>query len=72
MANSNKTFITESKITFQEAFYMPERFVFLNMLNQGVWYVDIKRSQWEKIKEAAMKIARRFGDKKTIEKLENL
>tara|TARA_B100000378_G_scaffold203508_1_gene166880 strand:+ start:916 stop:1122 length:207 start_codon:yes stop_codon:yes gene_type:complete len=66
---SQTTYVTESDIPFNEAFLMTDRFVILNMLNKGIWYVDKEHSHWPEIKETALNIARTFGDKETIEKL---
>jgi hypothetical protein len=39
-------YVTESEIPFNKAFYMTDRFVILNMDNQGIWYVDKEHSNW--------------------------
>lgn len=64
-------YVTKSDIPFNEAFYMTERFVILNMWNEGVWYVDMEHPEWEQIKETALNIARTFGDNEQIKKLTN-
>lgn len=62
-------YVTESDIPFEEAFLMDNRFIILNMLNQGIWYVDTEHPQWPKIKETALEIAKTYGDKESIEKI---
>ncbi len=62
-------YITQSYIPFNEAFYMTDRFVILNMWSEGVWYVDRQHPEWEKIKETALTIAKTFGDQEQIKKL---
>lgn len=65
------TYVTESNIPFEEAFYMTDRFMFLNMYPDGIWYVDTHCSKWEDIKQTAIQVAKTFGDTDTLEKLQN-
>lgn len=64
-------YVTKSDIPLEEAFLMDHRFILLNMLNQGIWYVDKEHPQWSKIKETALEIAKIFGDKESIEKIKS-
>lgn len=63
------TYVTKSDIPFREAFYMPDRFIILNMWKQGVWFVDQQHPDWEQIKQTALDIAKTFGDSEQIKKL---
>lgn len=65
------TYVTQSKIPFNEAFLMPDRFILLNMFSEGVWYVDKLHSDWEKIRETAIDIAKTFGDEEQLKKLQD-
>lgn len=62
-------YVTESEITYLEAFYMTDRFVYLNMWPDGIWYVDKNHSKIQEIKEAAILVAKTVGDKDAIEKI---
>lgn len=67
------TYVTESEIPFNEAFLDgSERFILLNMLTQGIWYVDTQHSKWQQIRQTALDIAMTFGDKDQIAKLQTL
>lgn len=64
-------YITESDIEYTEAF-LSDRFIILNMWGEGIWLVDKQHSEFEKIKETAIQIAKTFDDKKTISQLSEL
>lgn len=62
-------YVSQSKIPIEEAFLMPDRFVILNMWPEGVWYVDREHSEFPKIRQTAIDIAKTFGDKEQLLKL---
>jgi hypothetical protein len=66
---AGKKFVTESDIPYLEAFLMPERFEWLNMYPDGIWFVDKEHSKYPEIKEAAILVAKTFGDAETLKKL---
>ncbi len=49
-----------------------DQFMMLNMWSEGVWLVDKQHSQFQEIVATALAIAKSFGDKEAIEKLEPL
>jgi len=67
---AGKKFVTESDIPYLEAFLMTERFVWLNMAPDGIWFVDKEHSKWPEIKAAAILVATTFGDAEALKKLE--
>ncbi|WP_231489876.1 hypothetical protein [Pedobacter sp. Leaf170] len=46
-------------------------FILLNMWPDGVWLVDKQHSLFEKMKETALEVANSFGDKESIERINN-
>jgi hypothetical protein len=64
-------YVTESEIPFNKAFYMTDRFVILNMDNQGIWYVDKEHSDWKEIKQTALNVAKSYNDKELYDKIMN-
>jgi len=63
------TYVTESDIPFNEAFFMRERFEILNMCPDGIWFVDTRHSKWPDIKKTAIDVAKTFGDAEALQKL---
>lgn len=47
-------------------------FILLNMYPDGIWLVDKQCTKFEDIKKTAIEIAKMFGDKRELEKLEKL
>ena len=65
-------YVTQDKVDYYEAMLTTDRFILMNMLSEGIWLVDKEHSDFEKIKETAIGIAKTFGDKSALEMLNNL
>lgn len=62
-------YVTQDTVDYYEAMLTTDRFILMNMSSEGIWLVDKEHSDFEKIKETAINIAKHFGDKKALETL---
>ena len=70
MSEIKKRYVTKSNISYIDAIVEHEdRFIWLNMHPDGLWFVDKQHPNWEKIKETALAIAEFHRDKETVDKL---
>lgn len=60
--------VTERDIPYEEAF-LSDEFIMFNM-GREIWLVDKQFPLYDKIKETALSVAKTFGNKEDIEKLQ--
>jgi len=63
--------VTKKNLNGVSPWLQEPSFILMNM-GKEIWLVDPEYPDFEKIKQTAIEVAKTFGDKETIEKLQNL